>query len=74
MVYVWAGDDLQLQHTTAAPDDDTASSWEGVTVCGLSAGLRWIPPERVDRGSACPACMEVTGTSPPLAGQKISTP
>ena len=74
MVLVWVGDDRDLQHTTAAPDDDTAGAWEGATVCGLTSSLRWVPLELVDRGKACPACMEVTGTTPPLVGQDISTP
>ena len=74
MVYVWVGDDLDLQHATADPADDTMRSWDGATVCGLSGELRWIPPEQVDRGSACPACLEAGGRTPPLAGQEMGPP
>jgi hypothetical protein len=74
MVYVWCGHDLDLQHTTANPADDTVRTWEGVTVCGLSGELRWIAPEHVDRARACAACVGATGQTPPLAGQEISTP
>ena len=40
MVYVWLGEDLDLQHTTAAPADDTAREWDGATVCGLTGSMR----------------------------------
>lgn len=71
---VWVDDDRALQHTTATPEDDTTRSWHGETDCGLAGPLQWVPPEVVDRASACVACRDVTGTTPPLSGQDIPTP
>ncbi len=68
MVKVWALPDLRVQHHTVPPPDDTAHEWDGATSCGVATTLRWIPPETVDDGQTCSACMTVTGVNPPLEG------
>lgn len=68
VVRVWALPDLQLQHHAAPPDDDTSHEWEGVTACGISATLRWIPGETVDSGATCGRCIAAVGPNPPLEG------
>ena len=73
-VYVWVGDDQQLQHVAVQPQDEVAREWEGVTACGLSGALQWIHPELVDRGNACPGCLEVAGTGPALGGAGMGPP
>lgn len=67
-VYVWALPDLQTQHSSLPPADDTEREWEGVTACGVSGPLRWVHGEVVDRGAACPRCTAAVGTAPPLEG------
>ena len=68
MVHVWAPPDLDLQHLTVAPTDDTVRDWEGTTACGLTGALRWVHGETVDRGAVCEACTAVAGPNPPLQG------
>lgn len=68
MVRVWALPDLQTQHDTVPPGDDTAKEWEGTTACGISGTLRWVHGETVDRASTCRACADIVGTTPPLEG------
>ena len=73
-VYVWLGDEQELQHATAQPEDEVEREWHGATACGLSGSLRWIPPELVDPGSACPGCLTAAGTAPALGGASMGPP
>ena len=69
MVRVWVPPDLSTQHFALPPGDDTAREWDGVTVCGITAGLRWVHGETVDQGATCDACISVAGTTPPMEGE-----
>ncbi|CAN5153902.1 MAG: hypothetical protein H0V93_06680 [Euzebyales bacterium] len=68
VVQVWLSGDDERQHLADPPPDDTARRWDGTTACGSPGGLTWVPPERVDGGSRCPACTAVLGTAPVLEG------
>ena len=71
IVHVWAPGDTEVQYDAAPPDDDTTKEWDGTTVCGISGALRWVHGEAVDRAKACPACVAVVGTTPPLEGDDL---
>lgn len=62
------------QHFAAPPQDEVAKRWDGVTACGVSGELSWIPPERVDGGLSCAACTAVVGTAPVLEGDYPGPP
>ncbi|HVM20697.1 MAG TPA: hypothetical protein VM307_12130 [Egibacteraceae bacterium] len=67
-VRVWLSTDRNTQHHAAAPADDTAQEWDGVTACGHSGPLRWVHGETVDRAKTCAACVAAVGRTPPLEG------
>jgi hypothetical protein len=71
---VWLADDRGAQHLADPPSDPIVKEWEGSTACGVEGLLRWITPENVDGGKACPACLPASGHTPQLEGDYPGPP
>ena len=70
-VWLSAGDQ---QHFAEPPTSEVVKQWQGATACGIYAHLTWIPPERVDGGSAGTACTTALGPTPALEGDHPGPP